>query len=217
MPEAIEAVDKEVFDRVWKLVTEIGTQERHFNNIQSNYRTMASGWLLATFGGFGFAATQDFQIKIEREMLLAAIAFAGCAGIMLLWILDLLVYHRLLDSCFIEGLILERRHPWLPQIRNNMMATQKGQGVLFRVVGFYLMPAVMLLLVAGGALGLWCASAQRTGAALISVVGGLVLAVAAALLMRRQTSNTAALEKRVAEPTVSAGARSPSQRNWMGA
>jgi hypothetical protein len=199
MSEAIEAVDPGVFERVWKLITEIGTQERHFNSIQNGYRTMASAWLLATFGGFGFAATQDIHIGIHREVLVAAIAFAGSVGIILLWILDLLVYHRLLQSCFVEGLILEQRYPWLPPIRNNMMATQKGQGVLFRVVGFYVVPVVVLLLVAAGTLSLWYARAERYGAALILAVGGFVLAVVAGLLIWRQTSDMAALEKRLAE------------------
>jgi len=35
--------------------------------------------------------------------------------------LDLLVYHRLLDACFIEGLFLEDRYPLLPPLRHNMM------------------------------------------------------------------------------------------------
>ena len=50
----IVEVKKETFDRIWKIVEEIGEEERHFNDIQVRYRNMASAWLLATFGAIGF-------------------------------------------------------------------------------------------------------------------------------------------------------------------
>ena len=137
MNERIESVDKDTFDKIWKIVEEIGEEERHFNDIQARYRNMASVWLLATFGGIGFIISEKISINIEQELLIAGIAAAGCIGMALLWVVDLLVYHRLLDSCFIEGLILEKKYPWLPRFRTNMMKTQEGEGVLFRVVGFF--------------------------------------------------------------------------------
>src|SRR5262245_38062724 len=103
MRETLDRVDDKLFDRTWKLITEIGVQERHFNGLQSTYRNMASGWLLATFGGMGFALTQ--KITVDYELLLAAMAVAGSAGIVLLWTLDLMVYQRLLDACFAEGVV----------------------------------------------------------------------------------------------------------------
>lgn len=42
---------KDLFDCVWKIVQECGEEERHFNQLQSVYRGIASSWLLATFGG----------------------------------------------------------------------------------------------------------------------------------------------------------------------
>lgn len=45
MEKSIESVEKETFDRIWKIIEEIGEQERHFNNIQARYRNMASAWL----------------------------------------------------------------------------------------------------------------------------------------------------------------------------
>jgi hypothetical protein len=41
--------------------------------------------------------------------------------------LGLLVYHRLLDACFIEGLFLEERYPWLPPLRHNIKIVAHGQ------------------------------------------------------------------------------------------
>lgn len=198
MRQAVETVDKDTFERVWKIAEEISVQERHFNGLQTGYRNMASAWLLATFAGIGFAISQTIHVAIDREVLVAALAVAGCVGIALLWVLDLLVYHRLLDSCFIEGLILEEQYPWLPPFRNNMMKTQEGQGVLFRTVGFYLAPVVLLILIAGGALALWFYREEHLLAATVSVLVGVVVALLAGMVIRSKTENTAAIKKRLA-------------------
>lgn len=197
MQQTIESVDKDTFERVWKIVEEIGVQERHFNGLQTSYRSMASAWLLAAFGAIGFVLSQKFEFAIDRELLITAIAAAGAIGIALLWILDLLVYHRLLDSCFIEGLILEERYPWLPPFRGNMMRTQEGQGVLFRTVGFYLGPIIFLVLIAALALALWCYREKWPLAATLLFFGGVINAVIIGRVIRSKTENTAAIEKRL--------------------
>ena len=197
MQPAVESVDKECFDRVWKIAQEIGVQERHFNGLQTAYRNMASVWLLAAFAGIGFAISQKLALTLDRELLIAAVAAAGGVGIALLWVLDLLVYHRLLDSCFIEGLVLEARYPWLPPLRGNMMQTQKGQGVLFRTVGFYLAPIVLLILVAAGALAHWCYREHWPLLTALLAAGGVAAAIAAGMAMRAKTENTQALKERL--------------------
>jgi len=195
--QTVETVDEDTFERVWKIAQEIGVQERHFNGMQTSYRSMASAWLLATFAGIGFSISQTIHVQIDPELLVAAIAVAGCVGIALLWVLDLLVYHRLLDSCFIEGLILEERYAWLPPCRNNMMKTQAGQGVLFRTVGFYLAPVVLLIFIAGGALALWFYREEYPLAATLSVVASVIVAVLAGMAIRSKTENTSAIEERL--------------------
>jgi hypothetical protein len=199
MKERVEAVDKELFDRVWKFFVEIGKQEQHFNNLQTRYRNMSSVWLLATFGAIGFVVSKKLSISIDTKLLIAGISTAGCIGILLLWVIDLLVYHRLLDSCFVEGLILEKKYTWLPQIRSNMMKTQKGQGVLFRVVVFYLGPATLLVIVSGGALSLWLIQ-QHWLAPIICFSLSIALATRLGYIIRSKTENTKKIfEKRLAE------------------
>jgi hypothetical protein len=193
-----ESADKDTFERVWKIAQEIGVQERHFNGLQTGYRNMASAWLLAAFAGIGFALSQKLEVTIDRELLITAIAVAGVVGIALLWVLDLLVYHRLLDSCFIEGLILEEQYTWLPPFRGNMIKTQGGQGILFRIVGFYVAPIVILILIAAGALVLWYYRGNRPLVAALFVVVGVVAAVLAVIMIRVKTENTASIEKRLA-------------------
>ena len=196
--DALGSVDPVTYARVWNVIGEIGVQERHFNELQSGYRNMASGWLLAVFAGIGFSLSQKLQINIPCELLIAAIAAAGCVGIGLLWILDLLVYHRLLDACFIEGLFLEERYPWLPPLRHNMMETQAGQGVLFRTIGFYLIPINFLILVASFAFAWWLKHEGWQFIAAPTVVAGFTLAYFATKMIRNATENTAAIERVVA-------------------
>lgn len=185
-------IDAKTFERVWKIVEEIGVQERHFNDLQTRIRSMASLWLLSTFAAIGFLATQDLKLVVPRELLVAIVAVAGCVGIVLLWVVDLLVYHRLLDSCFVVGLGLEKRYPWLPPFRTNMMRTQGERGVLFRVVGFYVGPVVLLILVSGGALSLWLSGLHPIPAVLCVVVT-IAIAALVGRGMPRKTENTADL------------------------
>jgi len=207
MRETIERVDDKLFERVWKLVTEIGVQERHFNGLQSTYRYMASAWLLATFGAMGFALTQKIAVAIDYELLLAGMALAGCAGIVLLWILDMLVYQRLLDACFVEGLILEKQHSWLPSLRSNMIASQRGRRPVFllRVVGFYLAPVVLLLVVATGAMALWLAHRDRPELAVALALGGVAVACAASIVIYWQTHANDIVERRLGEAALETG------------
>lgn len=198
MYKNIGEIDQNVFDRVWKLVQEIGEQERHFNDIQARYRSMASIWLLATFSAIGFVISKTISIDIDPEVLIAITAAAGGIGIILLWVVDLMVYHRLLDSCFIEGLILEEQYSWLPPMRQNMMNTQKGQGVLLRVVGFYLGPSVLLTLVAGGSLSFWVGRDHLTYA-VVSMLLTCLLAGLVGYSIYSRTENTDAIERRLKE------------------
>ena len=146
-------------EQVWKIVLELGANERHFNQLQHQYRMLASTWLLAMFGGVGFALSHD-SLGVPPEFLVTVMGLAAALGVTQLWSLDLRVYHQLLDACFAEGLRLERLHAWLPQIRAGMMATQgdgaaadarrarKPAGVLARVVWFYMTAVSISLVVA---------------------------------------------------------------------
>ncbi len=156
-----EELSKEL---IWSILVELGQQERHFNELESRYRTLASSWLLATFGGLGLVATQDVRIDAPRELIMALLAFGGAGGIFLLWNLDIMVYHRLLDACFLNGVLLEDRIGWLPKFRTEMLqSAPKAGGVLRRIIYFYIgsiailyfFGALLVSLWARGVLGAW--------------------------------------------------------------
>jgi len=152
-------------EQVWKLVTELGKEERHFNQVQHQYRLLASTWLLAMFAGVGFALSKQ-DLTIPAELIVSVLGLAGAIGITQLWNLDIRVYHQLLDSCFVQSLKLEREYPWLPQLRSSMLSSQtqglsasaketsqqhpspNPKGVLARVVWFYITGNTVALLIA---------------------------------------------------------------------
>jgi hypothetical protein len=140
-------------DLIWKIYCELGQTERHFNTLQAQYRQMASTWLLAAFGGLGFVLSGkvDPRLSIPGDLLVTFLGLATAFGIGLLWMLDLRVYHRLLDAAFIEGKLLEEKHSWLPPYRKNIRAFLRGN-LLPTVVWFYIAGIETGLLISGIAL-----------------------------------------------------------------
>jgi hypothetical protein len=138
-------VSQEIQAQVFLALSE---SERSFNELQSGYRRIASLWLLAVFSAAGYVLSTKLEVSVDRFLLIGLICAAGTLGLLLLWSMDLLVYHRLLDSYFLEGLVMERKCLWLPPIRHNMVASQQGVGVLVRVVRFYTIPVAVLAITA---------------------------------------------------------------------
>lgn len=190
--QAIKTLDNQ--DSLWTLFQFIGEEERHFNDLQAKYRTLASAWLLASLSAIGFVVSRTVSVGVPTELLVAGIAAAGAVGIHLLWVVDILVYHRLLDSCFVEGLKLESRCREMPPFRHNMMRTQQQEGVLFRVVGFYMGPVVLLVLLTGVALVLWFRNESRS-VAIVATIVTVLLALLTSFLMYTKTQNTAMTEE----------------------
>jgi hypothetical protein len=129
----------------WKFAAELMSAERHFNSMQNHCRTMASTWLLAAFGGIGFIHAE----KLERADLLAGVvAIAGAFGILLLWVLDVKVWHRLLLANYMEGRALEKANNWQPQVRTRL-GEYRGLPVRVHISNFYAAGVAALLLIAG--------------------------------------------------------------------
>ena len=142
---------------IWPRFLETNEQVRHFNTLQSNYRTMASTWLLAALAALGFFYSTDRALPVERDAAAGAIAIAAAVGIGLLWVLDVLVYHELLVASDEVGRQLECEYPWLPQIRHTYGTLRSGAPVRLQISLFYLGSAWLLLAIAAFAIGhlLW--------------------------------------------------------------
>src|SRR5438874_459210 len=119
---------------IWDMYLALVQECHHFNALESTYRTLASTWLLAAFAGIGYILT---SVHAGTELLISGLSAAGAAGIVLLWVLDMLVYHRLLGAAFSEQLGFEERHSWLPQVAHEMVEMHGGD-IVAKVVWFYI-------------------------------------------------------------------------------
>jgi hypothetical protein len=184
---------------IWSMYQEIGAIERHFNELESGYRTMASTWLLAAFGSIGFILTVNSGALAWKDLVIGGIGFSASVGLYLLWTLDLLVYHRLLDSAFIEGKRLEAKHKWLPQVRHNMMRLQGGKGVMQKLVLFYLLSTEVMLATGTVGVATW---ARKSGKNLVftCLAVGFLLMVAVAVRIWVATRSTFLLDGEILSP-----------------
>lgn len=135
-------------DQSVKIYAEIGAYERHFNAIQSIYRGMASTWLVAAFTAIGFVLFKEDKpsvIVFSPELIIAYIALFACIGMLMVWNLDVKVYHRLLVACFSTGKKYEDSN-FLPKIRTAMDLNKESIGN--GLVVFYLFGILSLLIIA---------------------------------------------------------------------
>jgi hypothetical protein len=158
-------------------------QCQHFNGLESTYRALASTWLLAAFGGVGYVLSNN--VGGHAALLSAAIGAAAALGIVLLWILDLQVYHSLLVGAFSEQLRLEREHSWLPQSAHQMQRAHRGEGVLPKVVWFYVASYLLMVAIAAFALAVAAATLPAIARVLLALVVLLIAGPPVALHMRR--------------------------------
>jgi hypothetical protein len=121
------------------MIIEIGLNERHFNQLQTFYRTLASTWLLGLFTAAGFLLSKkESDLPISPGAVLAFLGLIAGVGIVLLWLMDLKVYAGLLRAYFNAGVALEKQHAWLPPIRTIMLHDTRNLGPGPKVARFYL-------------------------------------------------------------------------------
>jgi hypothetical protein len=131
-------------DCYWKL----SEMEERFNSSSAGVRALASGWVLAALAALGWLLdpSKPSSWAIPLGLLLIAICALAVAGVATLWVLDQLVFHRLLNSVFLVGLKMESAEPALPPIRALMMKTVEGRGTQRWELLFYLGPLVVFVL-----------------------------------------------------------------------
>lgn len=144
--------EPDVFPEHYKQILDY---ERHFNSLESGLRQLASVWLLAALSAIAFLVRQNLtEALVDAKLLVAIVALMGNTGLMVLWILDQLVYHRLLNAVYLLGLRMEFMAPNLPPIRTLMMLYSRKRGMARFQRLFYLAPMFGLGLISLGA-GMW--------------------------------------------------------------
>ncbi len=171
----------------------IAEQEKHFNELETEYRKLASTWLLAAMGGCGYVLTAD-KIPLDVTWLLvSAIGYMSSVGIFVLYVMDLNVYHKMAESYFVEGLYLELKHSdWIRPIRMRMLKALRSNSVTKRVSFYYFTSIALLMGI--GLTGLRQSNAIKTPC--FEILESLTLIVLAVLLnaMFRYSKNEEAIE-----------------------
>jgi hypothetical protein len=180
-------------DLIWKQYESLVGSEKHFNDLQHQYRSLAAKLLFTAFGAMGYALTAN-NLPIPRELLVAFLSLIATIGVTMLWALDIRVYHQLLEACFVEALTLERTHSWLPQVRTKMLKTQRTdklrnrKGVLSTVVRFYMYGFGLSFTACGIAVFLFIH--PRDESLSLWVAGGMaVIAIAWLVILSRGTTS----------------------------
>ena len=152
--DSLSKVDAELFNKVMQLTEQIGDKEEHFNKLQTDYRKLASTWLLASLGASGYVLKSSAEIQFDYWYIIFGICLAASAGILILWMMDLKVYQKLLASFFKEGFYLEMQHyEWLPPFRINIVMSQKSGEIQSKVQYYYFSSITILLLLGTVAVG----------------------------------------------------------------
>jgi hypothetical protein len=133
------------FERYWKL----SEMEERYNSSSAGVRALASAWLLAALGALGwlFSSYEHDKWPLPLGFLIAVVTTLGSVGMITLWVMDQLVFHRLLTSVFLVGLKIEKDDREIPPLRSMMMKTQEGLGTHRWERFFYLMPVSLFILI----------------------------------------------------------------------
>ena len=150
------------FECYWKL----SEMEERYNSSSGGIRTLASAWLLGALGATGwlFSSYDSETWPLPLGLLVVVVMTLGSFGMVTLWVMDQLVFHRLLTSVFLVGLKMEKDDHQIPPLRSMMMKTQEGLGTHRWERVFYLGPVLVFLLITftiiiGGSKGLFAPNA----------------------------------------------------------
>lgn len=143
-------------ENIYKKYKDIKDYEQHFNNLETEIRKLASIWLLATLGAIAFlikvmylgGAGNSSSTQIDAKILVSLVSFMGTLGLLLLFILDQMVYHRLLNAVFLLRLRMEYCHSFIPPIGTLMMLFSRKRGMAWYMRFYYLIPMFTLAIIA---------------------------------------------------------------------
>ncbi|TET67939.1 MAG: hypothetical protein E3J56_12105 [Candidatus Aminicenantes bacterium] len=134
-------------NELYEKYQQIKEYEHRFNTIESEIRKLASGWLLVALGAIAFIVRGAYlknggtsSLMMDPKILISIVCLMANFGLLILWILDQMVYHRLLNSVFLLGLRMEYLHDNLPPIRTLMMLFSRKRGMAKYLRLYYLVP-----------------------------------------------------------------------------
>lgn len=123
---------------------------KHFDNMQTHFRILASTILLGSFAAIGFLfSIENLKIPFERPYAAVIVSLIGISSLLTLWHVDLKFYERLLVSNFAEAYRLEKENNWLPKVHHNMLFDTHKKDHPSNIAYYYIGCVVTLIMTIG--------------------------------------------------------------------
>lgn len=136
-----------------EIYSNINDQINNLRQTEFTLRALLATWFAAISASIGFVLVNHDKIVVYKPesfvnvnsavfFVCAAIALVGWWGLLLIWRLDIRIYHRLLDSYFRGALEFEEKYEWLPKCNTYAVSrlyphAKARQSVLVQVKEFY--------------------------------------------------------------------------------
>lgn len=135
-------------NQIIEIYKELGVYERHFNQIQNVFKGLASTWFLAGFTGIGYVFSTKFNsLPFNPNFASSLICLVISTGILLFWMMDVLVYHKLLRATLDTGEFFESKNKikHFIVLRENFKHYTKTLNVRTAMSLFYIVPSLILV------------------------------------------------------------------------
>lgn len=133
----MDKVEKERRLLVFAVYSKLLNAARHHGMLQTNYRLIASTWLLATFAAIGLILSAEEALPFNDFLSVAIVSLIGDFGLLLLWYEDSVVQELLLDLNVLEAFNLEKKERWLPQLHHTFVHLYSKHSILRVKVVFF--------------------------------------------------------------------------------
>jgi len=125
--------------------------ERHFDSITTKFKKMLLTWIFATFAAIGFLlSTETTKLPFNHMAGVLIVCFLGLVGNLIIWHLDMNVYHKFWAAIYIEEIVMEKRYHFLIPSRNTAMLVDDSRGRIFSQGLFYIVANILFLIMMGG-------------------------------------------------------------------
>lgn len=103
------------------LYSKIESYQSHYNAVKTKYKVLGLTWILATFAGIGYLlAGKEVGLPISKLIAISLLCLVSSSGLLLIYFLDISIYHRLLEALYRGALELENKNPFLAKTNHTM-------------------------------------------------------------------------------------------------
>ena len=170
----LEHIKSEEYAVAYGLDSKMRHYSAHYSFIKTKYKALATTWLLATFIAVGYLIRGvEIGLPVSNYIAIAFLSVLASLGILLLYFLDVGIYHRLLEAIFVESLKLEKKYPFLSDTEKNiikLLVKKRSKHPIVYEGLFYAFYVLVLNLIADLSLYFFFSPAYPTGAIVLTSI-----------------------------------------------